>query len=183
MLRPPCSISAVCKLLSVDTNCVCIHCKTTLPWQNDANWFECKWGFVRQRLFLPPALCKIMVGLYPRELFWLCTLVGMLFPKDRDQMWYGNLLGKRPSLNSPWCYGLDVTGQISKAPSTLLSSKIGNIQFLNPHCMNTWKADVQTHERLMFRSKENKCYLSIWNVTLEYFLFALIFVSFGKNWN
>lgn len=40
-----------------------------------------------------------------------------------------------------------------------------------------------THERLIFRSKENKRYLSIWNMTLGFFLFALIFVSFGKNWN
>lgn len=55
---------------------------------------------------LPSALCKTMVGLHPRELFWLWMFVGMLFSKDRELLCRGHLLGKRPELNSLHFYGI-----------------------------------------------------------------------------
>lgn len=40
-------------------------------------------ALLARRPSLPSALCKTMVGLHPRELFWLWMFVGMLFSKDR----------------------------------------------------------------------------------------------------
>jgi len=57
-----------------------------------------------------------------RELSGLWPFMGMLCPKDRDQLWHGHLLGKKPRFDSPCCYGPEATEQISSTPSTLLSS-------------------------------------------------------------
>lgn len=77
------------------------------------NGLSVKGALLAKRPLLPSALCKNMVGLYPNKLFWLWPFMGMPCPKDRDQLWYGHLLGKRPRFNFPYCHGFDVTGQIS----------------------------------------------------------------------